>query len=126
MATDLTISTEDRPGELAKVGEALGNAGVNIEGVLGIGMEGRGVIHICVQDAGAARQALEAAGVKIEGETDAILGAPAAGASEPGTLGRMTRRVAEAGINLRAVYLATGNRPVIVSDDNDKLRELLG
>jgi len=31
MATDFTIILEDRPGELARVGEALGNAGVNIE-----------------------------------------------------------------------------------------------
>ena len=31
MATDLTISVEDRPGGLASIGEALGNAGVNIE-----------------------------------------------------------------------------------------------
>ena len=31
MATDFTIILEDRPGELARVGEALGNAGVTIE-----------------------------------------------------------------------------------------------
>src|SRR5436309_9729865 len=29
LATDLTISVEDRPGELARIGEALGNAGIN-------------------------------------------------------------------------------------------------
>jgi hypothetical protein len=125
MATDLTISTEDRPGELARVGEALGNAGVNIEGLAGFGMEGRGIIHLCVMDGAAAREALEGAGVKVEGESDAILTEPFAGASEPGTLGRMARRIADAGVNLRAVYVATGDRGVIVTDDNQRAKQLM-
>src|SRR3974377_1331820 len=73
MATDLTISVEDRPGGLAGVGGALGGAGINIEGVCGMGLEGRGIIHVCVEDGAAARRALEEAGVKVEGETGAIL-----------------------------------------------------
>jgi hypothetical protein len=125
MATDLTITTEDKPGGLASVGEALGAAGINIEGVTGIGFEGRGIIHVCVQDGAAARQALEAAGVKVEGEADAILGDPVQGAEQPGTMGAMARQVANAGINVRAVYLATGNRVVMVTDDNAKLMQLM-
>jgi hypothetical protein len=125
MATDLTISTEDRPGELASVGEALGNAGINIEGVSGFALEGRGIIHVCVQDGSAARAALEAAGIKVEGEAEAILSEPVQGSAEPGTLGRMSRRVADAGINLKAIYLATGNRGVIVTDDNARAMELM-
>lgn len=126
MATDLTISTEDRPGELAKIGEALGNAGINIEGVSGFAVEGRGVIHLCVLDAGPAKDALDAAGIKIEGESEALLVGPLPGSAEPGTLGAMARRVADAGINVRAVYLATGDRGVMVTDDNAKVMELMG
>jgi hypothetical protein len=70
MATDLTITVDDSPGGLASVGEALGAAGINIEGLLGIGMEGRGIIHVCVQDGMAARKALEGAGIKVEGGSD--------------------------------------------------------
>jgi hypothetical protein len=125
MATDLTITTEDKPGGLASVGEALGAAGINIEGVTGIGFEGRGIIHVCVQDGAAARQALEGAGLKVEGEADAILGDAVQGAEQPGTMGAMARQVANAGINVRAVYLATGNRVVMVTDDNAKLMELM-
>ena len=125
MATDLTISVEDRPGGLASVGEALGGAGINIEGLCGLGMEGRGIIHVCVQDGAAARQALEAAGVKVEGEADAVLGEPVPGAEKAGTMGPMARAVAEAGINVRAVYLATNSRVVMVTDDNAKLTELI-
>ena len=125
MATDLTITVEDRPGGLASVGEALGAAGINIEGILGIGFEGRGIIHVCVQDSAAARQALEGAGLKVEGEADAILGESVPGADQPGTMGAMARQIADAGINVRAVYLATNNRPVMVTDNNATLMELI-
>jgi hypothetical protein len=125
MATDLTISTEDRPGGLASIGEALGAAGINIEGLLGIGFEGRGIVHVCVQDGAAARTALESAGIKVEGEADAILGPPVQGAQQPGTMGAMARQIANAGINVRAAYLATDSRVVMVTDDNAKLMELM-
>ncbi len=110
MASDLTISTDDNPGELARIGEALGKAGVTIEGLCGLGLEGRGIIHICVNDAGAARQALEGAGLKVEGEADAILADPLAGATEPGTMGLIARRITDAGINVRVLYVAIDNR----------------
>jgi predicted amino acid-binding ACT domain protein len=125
MATDLTISVEDKPGGLASIGEALGAAGINIEGLLGIGLEGRGIIHVCVQDGAAARKALEGAGIKVEGEADAILGTAVSAADQPGVLGMMARQVAEAGVNVRAVYLATHDRPVMVTDNNAKVMELM-
>ena len=125
MATDLTISVEDRPGGLAGVGEALGAAGINIEGLLGIGLDGRGIIHVCVQDGAAARKALEDAGIQVDGEADAILGDPVAGSDDPGTMGAMARQIADAGINVRAVYVATNSRAVMVTDDNAKLMELM-
>jgi hypothetical protein len=125
MATDLMISLDDRPGELARVGEALGAAGVNIEGLCGMGMEGRGLIHICVMDATAAKAALESAGLKVEGESDVILAEPIATADEPGSMGMIARRIADAGINVRVLYLATNNRAVVVTDDNARAMELM-
>jgi len=125
MATDLTVSVADSPGGLASVGEALGAAGINIEGLLGIGLEGRGIIHVCVQDGAAARTALEGAGLTVDGEDDAILGPPVEGADQPGTMGPMARQVADAGINVRAVYLGTNSRVVMVTDDNAKLMDLM-
>ena len=125
MATDLTISTEDRPGGLASIGEALGNAGINIEGLAGFGMEGRGIIHVCVQDGAAARQALDGAGIKVEGEAEAILGGSIQGADQPGTMGMMARQIADAGVNVKACYVATNNRAVMVTDDNAKVMEMM-
>ena len=40
MTNDLTIILEDRPGSVAKLGETLGKAGVNIDGSCGITCEG--------------------------------------------------------------------------------------
>ena len=125
MATDLTISTEDKPGGLASVGEALGAAGINIEGLFGVGMEGRGIIHLCVQDGAAARSALEGAGIKVEGEAEAILGPPVAGSDQAGTMGVMARQIADAGVNVRACYVATNSRVVMVTDNNAKVMELM-
>lgn len=126
MATDLTVTLEDRPGTLADLGEALGNAGINIEGISGIGVEGRGIIHVLVDDAAKARQALEAAGIKVEGEADALVADMTSDADTPGTLGRAARAVANAGVNIQAMYIATRNRGVLVTTDNAKARQALG
>ena len=126
MTKDLTVSLEDRPGTLADLGEALGNAGVNIEGICGLGVEGRGIIHVLVEDAAAARKALEGAGIKLEGEADPIVTEVAASADKPGELGRMARAIANAGVNVQAMYLATHDRGVLVTTDNAKARQALG
>lgn len=126
MATDLAVSVADQPGGLADVGEALGDAGINIEGLCGVGLGDRGVIHILVEDGAAARAALEGAGLSVESEAEAIVSAIPGDVRTPGTLGKMARAVAEAGVNMRAVYLATDNRAVAVTDDNAKALAALG
>lgn len=126
MATDLAVSVADQPGGLADVGEALGNAGINIEGLCGVGLGDRGVIHVLVEDGAAARAALEGAGLNVESEAEAIVSAIPGDVRTPGTLGKMARAVAEAGVNMRAVYLATDNRAVAVTDDNAKAVVALG
>jgi len=50
MPKDLTVVLQDRPGELARLGEATGSAGVNIQGMCAFTGEGRGIIHVLVDD----------------------------------------------------------------------------
>ncbi len=116
---DLTVSLEDRPGTLADAGEALGKAGVNIEGICGFPVGGRGVAHLLVEDAAKARKALEGAGVKVTAERDALV---VDVADHPGTLGQVTRKLAKAGVNLNLVYLATNTRLVLGADNLEKAR----
>lgn len=124
---DLTVSLEDRPGTLADLGEALGKAGINIEGMCAVTSEGRAIIHLLVADAAAARTALESAGVKVEGEADPMISElDSAQVDRPGAIGAMARAMADAGVNIQVVYLATKNRAVAVTSDNAKARQVLG
>jgi hypothetical protein len=120
MAKDLTVMLEDRPGALAELGEATGTAGVNIEGVCAVTEEGRGVIHILVEDVGAARQALRGAGLGVAEERDVLV---VEVEDRPGTMGDVARRMADAGVNIELAYTTFGRvRLVLGVDDLDKAR----
>ncbi len=119
MAKDLTVILEDRPGTIADMGEALGKVGINIEGGCGFPIEGRGVIHILVEDAVAARRALQQAGFVVRGERQILV---LEIEDRPGVMGNIARRIAKAGVNIDLMYLATNNRMVIGVDDIDKAR----
>ncbi len=119
MFKDLTVMLEDRPGTLASLGEALGKAGVNIEGLCGVPSEGKGAIHILVEDAAAARKAIEAAGIHVHEERDVLV---VTLEDRPGELGRICRKIAQAGVNINLTYAATGTRLVLGVDNLDKAR----
>jgi hypothetical protein len=119
MTKDLTISLGDHPGSLAKVGEALGKAGVNIEGICGVTVQGKGVIHLLVGDAAKARRALEANHIDVAKETEVVV-LPIE--DRPGVLGNVARRLADAGVNLQLAYMATSARLVVGADDLGKVR----
>jgi hypothetical protein len=112
---DLTVVLEDRAGELGKLGEAAGAAGINIEGMGGDAREGRGVLHILVEDTQAAREALSGAGIEVEDERDALV---VEVEDRPGTMGEIARKLAGAGINIEFAYATFGGCKVVfgVSD----------
>ncbi|MBI2169074.1 MAG: amino acid-binding protein [Actinobacteria bacterium] len=122
MATDLKITLDDQPGELARVGETLGSAGVNIDGVVGVAAGGRGEIHVLVDDASGARSALEGAGITVDEARDVLV---VDCDDSPGAMGEIARRVADAGVNVTLAYLATRTRLVVGADDLDKARSAL-
>jgi hypothetical protein len=119
MGRDLTVRLPaDRPGELAKVVETLSRSGVNIEGLT----EVEGLVHVLARDPSAARAALRAGGYTIEGELEVlVLPMP----DRPGELSMLMQRLAEAGVNLRFVYLATETRVVVGVDDISRARAAL-
>ncbi len=123
MVKDLMVFLEDKPGTLASLGEALGKAGVNIEGVCGVPSEGMGVFHILVEDAPKARQALEGAVLHVHGERDVLL---LDIKDAPGEFGKICRKIASAGININLCYLATKTRLVLGVDEIAKARTVLG
>lgn len=121
---DLTVNLENKPGMLAQLGEALGNAGINIEGVCGVAAAGgsEGEVHILVQDAQLAREALADAGIDCGGERDVEV---VSLVDQPGEMGRHLRKIADAGVNVDLTYLATSTRLVLGSSDMAALRAAL-
>ena len=113
--TDLTIVLDDRPGALADMGEALGRAGVSVEGGGAWVVEGRGVAHFLVEEGAAARQALEAAGIRVLAEREVIV--QRLQQAVPGQLGELSRRMAEAGVNIEVLYSDHDNQLILVVDD---------
>jgi hypothetical protein len=125
MATDVSISLPDEPGGLARAAKALGDASVNIEGIAGLGGGGHGHVHLLVEDAAAARSALEGAGISVEGERQAVV-VDLSSEDRPGKLAELAERIGAAGVNLAACYVASGSRLVFSSDDAGGLRTALG
>ena len=122
MSTDLRIDADNRPGALAAIASALGEAGVNIEGYCGAAEGGRGVVHLLVDDAGGARRALEATSFSVAAEHEALI---VDGEDRPGYLGEVARKLGDSGINVEVGYVATNTRLVFVVDDADRARTLL-
>ena len=122
MTKDLTIVLEDRPGTLADMGEALGKAGINIDGVCGFACEGKGVIHVLVEDATSAREELEEAGIEVKGERPVLV---LDVSDEPGVAGSICRRIADAGVNIDLIYVATNTRLVLGVSDLEKARSVI-
>ena len=122
MPTDLTVVLEDRPGTLADLGEALGKAGVNIDGMCGFPSGGMGVIHILVSDGMAARRVLENAGIMVSDEREVLLHDAE---DRPGMLGEVARKLANAGVNLDLIYKASQTRLVIGIDDLERAQAAL-
>jgi hypothetical protein len=117
---DLSISLENRPGALAEMGEALGQAGVSIEGGGAWVVEGRGVAHFLVSDAPAARRALEALGITVLQEQEILV--QRLNQQEPGQLGKLARAMAAAGVNIEVLYSDHDHRLILVVDDLTKGR----
>ena len=119
---DLTIELEDRPGALAEMGEALGRAGVSVEGGGVFVVNGIGVAHFLFEDGAAARRALEAAGIRVLAEREVLVQRLHQG--EPGQLGKISRRMADAGVNIEVQYSDHDHRLILVVDDLAKGREV--
>lgn len=123
MATDLTIYLHDQPGELARLGKVLGQAGVNIEGCCAVTTGGgQGEIHVLIEDTGAAFAALESAGIEVADEQEVAV-VPVE--DRPGVLGEITSKLGDAGVNISLTYLATGPRLVFAADNLQRAQDIL-
>jgi hypothetical protein len=117
---DVAIYLEDRPGALADMGDALGRAGISIEGGGAFAVDNVGVAHVLFEDGHAARKALEVAGITVSDVSEVLI--QKLNQDEAGQLGKLTRRMADAGVNIRTLYSDHNHRLILTVDDLAKGR----
>jgi hypothetical protein len=125
VATDLTVVLRDEPGQLARLGESTGTAGVNIQGMCAFTGEGRGIIHVLVDDEAVERavSALEEAGLGVVDRREVLV---VDIEDRPGSLGELARELAEANVNIELMYTTFGGvKVVIATDDLESARAAL-
>jgi hypothetical protein len=97
------VELTNKPGELARVAEAIAQKGINITAISGATCGDGGNVALMTADESATRSALQESKVSFR-EIEAI---ETPLPHQPGTLARAARRLADAGINIEAL-LATG------------------
>jgi hypothetical protein len=103
-----------------------GTAGENLPGLAAFTGQGRGIVHVLVEDDAlpAARAALKEAHLGIADEREVLV---VDVTDRPGSLGELARTLAEANVNVDLAYTTSGGpvRLVIATDDMQSARAAL-
>jgi hypothetical protein len=116
------VEIENEPGALARVAAAISDAGVNLAAATCIGTAAEVELHILVPHAEAARHALALSQLGVSREREVVV---VEVEDRPGVLADLTRKVANAGIDLDLLYVATRNRLVFGAADLAGLKAAL-
>ena len=115
---DVAIRLENKPGEIARMGETLGSAGISVEGGGGWLVDGNGYMHFLFENGEAARIALENVGIEVLDVREVLI--QKLRQEVPGQLGMIARRMADAGVNIEVIYSDHANQLILVVDDFEK------
>ena len=121
---DIAIALPGQPGSLARFGEALGAAGVSLEGGGVFTVDGVGHAHFLVEDGEAARTALEQAGLGAATVRPVLV--RRLKQEVPGQLGSIARALGDAGVNIETQYSDHANRLILVVDDMETAERVTG
>ncbi len=103
--TEFVVNMENRPGRLASLTEELAACGVNIEALAAYGHDGDGTVRLITSDATTTRRVLSEADLHYSEHTVLTATLP----HRPGELARLTREIADAGVNIDALYVLRAN-----------------
>ena len=120
------VELTNKPGELARLANAIAQKGINIEAFAGTTAGGAGSVVLVTNDEAGTRRAISDAGCSSR-EVELVM---AALEHVPGSLAAATKKLADAGINIEAALptgMAGGKVTVsFATDQPAKAREILG
>jgi hypothetical protein len=123
---NLIVETPDKVGMMAKVCSVISDAGVNIKAISAYVKEGKGYFMLLTDDNSKAEEALESGGFSVSQEEAVAVELE----NEVGAAKRMTKKLADAGVNLKYCYGSTGDGTMALlvfnSNDNEKAVRTLG
>ena len=119
---DVAINLDNRLGALADMGEALGKAGISVEGGGVFVEKDNGIAHFLVEDGARAARALRDAGINVNAYQQVLI--QKLKQDEPGQLGKIARQMADAGVNINVMYSDHVNQLILVVDDFAKGKEV--
>jgi len=115
---DIHLEFENRPGELARFGDAMGTAGVSLEGG-GVFTAGESAhAHFLVEDGDRARAAAEAAGLKVVAVRAVLI--RRLKQDQPGQLGAIAAALRDAGVSIETQYSDHSNQLILIVDQPGK------
>jgi hypothetical protein len=112
IAKQLTVTLENRPGALAELCTELAKVAVNIEAIQASDTNPIGPVRLLVSHPDAEKKVCERLGVKYSEERVLAILVK----NRPGSLGRLTRKLADKGINVEYLYATIGRsaRPALL------------
>jgi hypothetical protein len=122
---EFAIQATHRPGEIGRIANVLGRAGINLKSIAAMAFGNQGVIRVLPDDVEATRGALQEANIRFdEHEVVTVLLE-----NRAGELAELADKLANAGVNVLAIYL-TGRvedlvELAVVADDAKKAKKLL-
>lgn len=119
---EFDVFVQDKPGELAKVCELLGNNGVNIKGIASERNNSRPLIRVVTDDEATAKAALTRSGIGFDLRDVIPLRLP----DKPGELGKVAKKLARAMVNVDSIFILgkdSGHTEMVLTVDNRKKAE---
>lgn len=124
--TEFTVHMVNRPGQLAALADRLSEAGIHIEALAAFSSGDDSMVRMMANDVDATRRVLTEAGVRFEEQrvVETVI------KDSPAALASMTRRLADSGVNIEAMYLLHANGDslhfALAVDDHDSAAQITG
>lgn len=119
---DIEIIFENKPGQLALMGETLGRNKISLEGG-GVFQNGNSSIaHFLVEEADRAKSELEKVGITVSKINDVII--QKLRQDIPGQLGAFCKKLADANVNILTQYSDHSNQLIVVVDNYEKGKQV--